>query len=215
MWGQAGRVDNFTDAAFAFALSLLVIGNQPAPTLAALQTSMRDVPSFAIGFLIIAGFWAAHLHWRRFRRTPSTASFVLTLALIFIVLIYVRPLQAMALSLSNFLGSSGTRFQGDIGDLFFIYSLGFVAMSGIVTALYLEAMREPGLDADEAATCRGTALAWAIQCGTGLLSVLLSRIDALEIWSAYIYATIPISMGLFGWLYGRSVSVRAAREENG
>ena len=64
---MTSRLDNFTDAAFAFAVTLLVIGGSEAPTsLAMLARAVAEVPAFAIGFAIIAMFWFAHVRWRRF-----------------------------------------------------------------------------------------------------------------------------------------------------
>lgn len=51
------RLDAFTDASFAFALSLLVVGQGRVPnTLAQLHAEVADVPAFAIGFVVIAMF---------------------------------------------------------------------------------------------------------------------------------------------------------------
>jgi uncharacterized membrane protein len=52
------RIDNFTDAAFAFAVSLLVIGGARAPdNFDALLLSLGDIPAFAFGFALMAMFW--------------------------------------------------------------------------------------------------------------------------------------------------------------
>ena len=62
------RLDNFTDAAFAFAISLLVIGGAGAPAnFEALQAALGDVPAYAFGFAVIAMFWSGHVRWRALR----------------------------------------------------------------------------------------------------------------------------------------------------
>ena len=105
---STSRLDNFTDAAFAFAVTLLVIGGSEAPTsVAMLNAALAEVPAFAIGFAIIAMFWFAHVRWRHFRGEGDWLSAMLTVLLVFLVLIYIQPLRAMARSLSSFLGGSG------------------------------------------------------------------------------------------------------------
>ena len=51
---SAERLDGFTDAAFAFAVSLLVVGggNLGPPDSADLLRRLADLPAFAVGFAI-------------------------------------------------------------------------------------------------------------------------------------------------------------------
>ena len=208
---MTSRLDAFTDAAIAFAVTLLVIGAGEAPTSAAmLRAAMAEVPAFAIGFAIIAMFWSAHVRWRSYRGEGGPLSVFLSVLLVFLVLIYVQPLRAMARSFSTFLGGSGTPFDGAIGDLFFIYGLGFVAMAGTCAALFFEACRSPALDADAAHTARGEAFVSLILVATGIVSVLMTRFAATANFSPLPYATLPISVGLFNWRY---FYVRRAPEE--
>ena len=91
---MTNRLDAFTDAAFAFAVTLLVIGGSEPPTsVAMLRAAMAEVPAFAIGFAIIAMFWFAHVRWRHYRGEGGWLSMLLSVLLIFLVLIYVQPLR--------------------------------------------------------------------------------------------------------------------------
>jgi hypothetical protein len=199
---MTSRLDNFTDAAFAFAVTLLVIGGSEAPTsYAMLAAAMADVPAFAIGFATIAMFWFAHARWRRLRGQGDWLSSMLSVLLVFLVLIYVQPLRAMARSFSSFLGGSGTPFAGDVGDLFFIYGAGFVAMAATMGALFLEARRNRALDAVQQAAVRGEAAIWLILTVTGLVSIAMTRFEAVEDFAPLVYATLPFTIGLFVWRY--------------
>jgi len=199
---STSRLDNFTDAAFAFAVTLLVIGGSEAPTsYAMLSAAVAEVPAFAIGFAIIAMFWFAHLRWRHFRGDGDWLSSLLTVLLVFLVLIYVQPLRAMARSFSTFLGGGGTPFQGDVGDLFFVYGLGFVAMAATTACLFAEAQRSPTIDAEMRVSARGEAFVFLILVVTGLVSILMTRFAATEVFSPIAYATLPLSVGLFAWRY--------------
>jgi uncharacterized membrane protein len=199
---MTGRLDNFTDAAFAFAVTLLVIGGTAAPTsYAMLAAAVAEVPAFAIGFATILMFWFAHVRWRRYRGDGDWLSSMLTVLLIFLVLIYVQPLQAMARSFSTFLGGGGTPFTGDVGDLFFIYGAGFVAMAATTAALFLEARRNAELGHLQRAAVRGESFIWLILTVTGLVSIVMTRFEALEDFAPLAYTTLPLSIGLFVWRY--------------
>ena len=199
---MTNRLDNFTDAAFAFAVTLLVIGGSEPPTSAAmLSAAMAEVPAFAIGFAIVAMFWFAHVRWRHYRGEGNWLSMVLSVLLIFLVLIYVQPLRAMARSFSSFLGGSGTPFAGAVGDLFFVYGLGFVAMAATTACLFLEAQRSATIDAELRASARGEAIIWMILAATGIVSILMTFSRSTANFAPLAYATLPISIGLFTWRY--------------
>jgi len=196
------RLDNFTDAAFAFAVTLLVIGGSEAPTSSAmLAAAMAEVPAFAIGFAIISMFWFAHVRWRAYRGEGDSLSALLTVLLVFLVLIYVQPLRAMARSFSSFLGGGGAPFTGDVGDLFLVYGAGFVAMAATTAALFWEARRNPALDEEGRWAVRGERFIWLILFVTGLVSIALTRFEATEDFAPAVYATLPFTIGLFVWRY--------------
>ncbi|ODS60057.1 MAG: hypothetical protein ABS48_01310 [Erythrobacter sp. SCN 68-10] len=199
---ETQRLDAFTDASFAFALSLLVIGQGKIPTrIEELRAEMADVPAFAIGFAMIAMFWFAHVRWRSLRGKGGPLSVLLTLMLIFVVLIYVKPLQAMALSLSAFLGGSGTRFEGGIAPMFFIYSGGFAVMSFLVGALFLEtALQRHPAPAPTRILARGEAAIWLLISLTGVVSMLLA-VSPYRDLAPWVYALLPLLLGLFIWRY--------------
>lgn len=210
------RLDAFTDAAFAFAVTMLVIGGSEASSnYAALAAAVADVPTFAIGFAIIVMFWFAHVRWRAYRGDGDWLSVLLTLLLIFLVLIYIQPLRAMARSLSSFLGGSGQPFRGDLGDLFIIYGTGFVAMSLATAGLFAEALRGRGLDSERRAIVRGETIIWLILAGTGLLSIVLAGFEATERLAPWLYATLGISIGLFAARYDWTGNKSGAEAERG
>ncbi len=208
---MTGRLDNFTDAAFAFAVTLLVIGGSEAPTNhAMLAAAVAEVPAFAIGFAIIAMFWFAHVRWRGFRGEGDWLSSLLTVLLVFLVLIYVQPLRAMARSFSTFLGGTGAPFEGDVGDLFFVYGAGFIVMAATTAALFREAQRNPALDAEHRHAVRGEMWIWLILVATGLVSLVLASFEATGELAPLAYATLPVSIGLFTWRYFHARRTAAA-----
>lgn len=196
------RLDAFTDAAFAFAVTLLVIGGTDAPrTMDALGRAMADVPAFAIAFATIAMFWFAHVRWRAMRGAGGAAGTLLTFLLVFLLLIYVQPLRSMSVSFSAFAFGIGPSFSGSIADLFALYGVGFAAMAAVTAMLFADAARAVRGDAVMHRVAIGDVGIWSILAGTGALSVIMSLIDPIAILAPFAYATLPISVGLFTWAY--------------
>jgi uncharacterized membrane protein len=197
-----GRIDNFTDAAFAFAVTLLVVGaGGSAEDSATLEKAVAAVPSFAIGFAIIALFWFSHVRWRKLRGDGDWRSLLLTLLLIFTVLIYIVPLRAMATSFAALLMGELGGYRGNIGTLFTVYGVGFTAMSILTAFMFLDARRNPALSDDERRETLGQAWIWGILSATGVGSTLMAMTPGLHGWAPFLYATLPLSIGLFSRRY--------------
>lgn len=201
MTTSAGRLDNFTDAAFAFAVSLLVIGGAGAPSdFNALVRALGDIPAFAIGFAIVVLFWFAHVRWRRLRGEGDWRSMCLTLLLVFLVLIYIQPLRAMAAATAIFFTGQGGGFRGNITGLFAVYGSGFVLMSLTLAALFAEARSNGGLDRAGRAQAKGEVVIWLILAATGIVSILVS-LTRFGAFAAFAYSTLPLTIMSFSRRY--------------
>lgn len=195
--GVTARLDAFTDAAFAFAVSLLVIGGAGAPTdFDALVRALGDIPAFAFGFAVVLMFWFAHVRWRRLRGDGDWRSLLLTLLLVFLVLIYIQPLRAMAAATAIFFTGQGGGFRGNVASLFAIYGTGFVLMSLTTAALFGDALRNPALELRGRQAAKGDAIIWLILAATGLVSILVS-FTRFGPFAAFVYSTLPLSIGIF------------------
>jgi uncharacterized membrane protein len=198
---MSSRLDNFTDAAFAFAVTLLVIGGTTAPAdFGQLTRALGDIPAFAFGFALITLFWFAHVSWRSLRGEGDWLSILLTLILVFLVLIYVQPLRAMTAALSIYFTGSGSGYAGSVGGLFAVYGVGFTAMALTVVALFHDALRNPALDAEGRASARGQRGIWLIQASTGIVSIIVSA-TPLRLWAGWIYASLGVTVPLFAARY--------------
>lgn len=198
---SSGRLDSFTDAAFAFAVSLLVIGGAGAPADSnALVRALGDIPAFAFGFAVVVMFWFAHVRWRRLRGDGDWRSLCLTLLLVFLVLIYIQPLRAMAAATSVFFTGQGGGFRGSVANLFAVYGTGFVLMSATIAALFSDARRNPDLGRAERARAKGEVVIWLILAATGAFSILLS-LSRFGPFAAFAYSTLPLTIGLFSRRY--------------
>lgn len=196
------RLDSFTDAAFAFAVTMLVIGGTGSLTAYdELAAAVAEVPIFAIGFAIIAMFWTAHVRWRDLRGEGSWLSTLLSLLLVFLVLVYVQPLRAMARALASFLGGGAAPYRGDLGDLFVVYSASFVLTCAIVVALFADARHHAPAGSPERVEAHGTVIIWLILVVTGLAAMLFASVRGLATLAPWTYATLPLTIGSFAGRY--------------
>jgi hypothetical protein len=90
------RIETFTDAAFAFAQTLLEISLKPARTFGDLSQTLLLVPGFVLSATLLMMFWWGHNQWSRRYGLDDGPAVVLCCLLVFTVLVYVYPLRFMA-----------------------------------------------------------------------------------------------------------------------
>lgn len=201
---EVTRLDTFVDAAFAFVLTLLVISFDDIPSnISEVMTAVKRIPGFAASFVILMMFWLQHRKWSRRYGLENTNTILLSLLLIFVMLVYVYPLRMVFEGMfSNLTGGYlSTSYQietyDDLRLIFVFYSVGFLAMSLLVSQLYRLAMRYSaslGLSTIERRKTRIEMFAWALAAAFGLLSILLALTvpDAWVVAAGYMYfALIP------------------------
>src|SRR6202163_942460 len=102
------RLETFIDAAFAFAISMLVIAAQQIPdNIQALLAAFKNVPTFICSIAVLGIFWRGHWLWSRRYGLEDGISILISWALIFTMLIYVYPLKIIFSAM--FYGLSGHR----------------------------------------------------------------------------------------------------------
>ena len=213
---EVTRLDTFIDAAFAFVLTLLVISFDEMPSnFAEMLAAAKRIPAFAASFAVLMVFWLEHRRWSRRYGLENSSSIPLSLALIFVVLVYVYPLrmlfEGMFYQLSG--GYLPTSFSVETYDelrmIFVFYSAGFFAMSLLISQLYRTAMRSSTLLALNQVELRGTRLqvhGWAVAGGFGLVSILLALVlpDAWVTAAGYMYIGLFFAGPLVSFLDRRS-----------
>ena len=134
---EVTRLEGFTDAVFAFAVTLLVVSLEVPKTFPELMVAMHGFLAFGVCFALLANVW--YQHYRFFRRYALENPWVVFLncALLFFVLFYIYPLKFLFAALFN--GSEIS--ASEVRALFTIWSLGYAAVFAIFALLYLHAWR--------------------------------------------------------------------------
>ncbi len=208
----AKRLDAFVDAAFAFAVTLLIIaGAEPLTSFADLGRALAHVPAFAAGFALVTMFWASHRGFGTLTAERGGMIGLISLAIVFTVLVYVFPLRLLTESGMGWMSGGrlpGSELIGSLDDLrgiFVTYGIGFAFLS-----LLFAMLNHFGLPHAHDAAARaalGTSRdIWRICLLAGVMSAGLasSPLLAHAPWApGFAYWLIPAGIGLYYGLKGR------------
>lgn len=182
--GEVTRIEAFVDAAFAFAVTLLVISIDAIPaSRAELVLALKGIPAFAVSFAMIAWIWYGHASHTRRYGLDDLPSVLLSLLLIFLVLVFVYPLKAMYASFLQWIsggflvGGFTLESNDDLRFVFVVFGLALGSMGAVLALLTEHAWRRRdllGLDAAERVANRLHALSWWFVPAVALVSILLA-----------------------------------------
>jgi len=202
------RLETFMDAAFAFAMTMLVISVGTIPkNYAELITSLKDIPAFLCSFFIIMTFWLSHRTWSRRYGLEDKKTLFLSISLIFILLVYIYPLRLIFSSLFSWVSNGWfpstfeVNSNSELTGLFAIYGFGLFAMAGILSLLYVRAFSkraELKLNDFEIQKTKNKVAVLAAVSVTGFIAAILAFIlpEHLALWSFLTYITLPFT-GIF------------------
>jgi len=193
------RLEFFSDAVFAFAATLLVVALEVPHTYPELVERLWGFLAFGASFGALALIWSSHhAFFRRFPIADKTTVF-LNLALLFVVLFYVYPLKFMTVTLFDIVlrlrpERREHMFRGvdDVAGMFVVYGIGFVAVFGVFSLLYLHASRYAtthGYSAYRIYEAQSLCRQYLILAAVGLLSLVTAA------------AGIGVRYGVPGYLY--------------
>lgn len=223
---QTTRLETFVDAAFAFALTMLVISVDSIPqSFDELMDALKGVPAFAASFTITVMFWHGHYRWSRRFGLEDGWSVVLSLALVFLVLVFLYPLRLMMSSAFNAFTGGWLPAELEITELsqvrsfFVLYGIAFALMSSVLLALNAHVLRlqvVPPLSPARRVIARNEIEAWGILAASGAISaslalVLPPRMVALSVW---LYVGLAVLMPLMSRRWHRLGAAAEALERS-
>lgn len=202
------RIEVFSDAAFAFAVTMLVISLSTIPhNFQELIAAIQGVPSFASSFAVMMLIWVTHRRWsQRFGLDDGVSTF-LTLGLVFVVLVYVYPLKLImdlmfyAFSQSLFPTDYQVSNTTEVAVLMALFSFGFFLIALIQLGLYLRAASKADdlcLSPLEQLLVRKEVLVWSTLAVLALLVALIALVfmASLGYLAGIAYGLTPILITL-------------------
>lgn len=189
---EVTRLEGFTDAVFAFAVTLLVVSLEVPKTFPELSAAMHGFLTFGVCFALLANVWFEHYRYFRRYALENPWAVFLNCALLFFVLFYVYPLKFLFTAMFEHAELPGT----EVRYLFTIFGLGYAAVFAVFALLYLHAwrQREPlQLTRLEQYLTSVSLLDQVAMVAIGALSVLLAQTlpePALQI-AGIVYLLVP------------------------
>lgn len=182
---EVTRVEGFTDAVFAFAVTLLVVALEVPTTFEGLLDVLRGFPAFVICFASLMTFWNAHYTYHRRYGFDDTISRVLTMGICVLVLFFVYPLKflftMLTVAIFDLQMSDPPRLDSahQVRELYVIYGLGFAGVAAQFATLYGRAWvhrKKLGLDAVEMLYTVQSLYGMWIYVGVCLVSIALALV---------------------------------------
>lgn len=202
------RIETFVDAAFAFAVTMLVISVDSIPSdFPAMIEALKGVPAFATSLAVIMMVWFDHHKWSRRYGLDDATTVALSVALVFVVLVYIYPLRVMFSGMFHWFSNGWLASDFALGSLenlrslFIIYSVGFMAIAAVITGLYRHAISRADalrLDDRERFVTRTEFLAALILFSVAMAAALLAALlpDSIVMFSPFIYALLGVLLPL-------------------
>lgn len=137
------RIEVFVDAAFAFAVTMLVISFDHIPeTWDEIIVAIKSIPAFVFSVAQLVWIWYVHSMWSKRYGLENAVTVLLSAALLIIMLIYIYPLRIMMGGFFYWI-TNGYLPSGFLIDSFDVLSgmfvfmgVGFFCMSVIIVLMY-------------------------------------------------------------------------------
>jgi uncharacterized membrane protein len=214
--GEITRMEGFTDAVFAFAVTLLVVSLEVPKTYSELIAAMKGFIAFAICFALLVQIWYQHYVYARRYGLQTRYAITLNFILLFVVLFYVYPLKFLfTLTVS---GLSGGALAVDrhileiqdtqVATLIVIYGAGFTAVFGVFALLHHYAYskrRELNLDEYESIRTRSSFVENAADAVLGACVVLAAKLlpTWIGMYSSLLFVLLGLNHFIIGSIFGK------------
>jgi hypothetical protein len=208
---KISRLEEFSDAVFGFALTLLALSSGVPRSYEQLVNLLWGIPAFACCFALMVWIW--HEHDTFFERYPleDGPTTVINSVLLFVVLIYVYPLKFMFEMF--FFQVFGIRPPGEpivpmslqeLANASVLYGLGFFILMSLFALLYWHAHRRRDalqLDTLGAFDTRSMAGHHMVSASVGLFAMLFAIVAPKEL--AFLSPSSFALMGPAHFFFGK------------
>ncbi len=194
------RIETFSDAVFAFAVTLLIVSLEVPHSFNELLVKMQGFFVFGICFLVLISIWNnQHIFFRRYGMDDFW-TVALNAILLFIVLFYVYPLKFLFTLFLGEFGKSHMEIEAhQVPQLMMIYAGGFMVIYLLFFFMYFRALRNAkGLHvtAYQKFECQSSVYKELIMISIGLLSFIAALLLQDDQAGAAGYVYILIGPGI-------------------
>lgn len=215
------RLETFVAAAFAFAVTTLVIITSEVPsTYSEFIHSVKLIPSFAASFTIVVWIWATHADWCKRYGLEDSRAIILSSTLTFLVLIYIFPMQIIMQGFFATItdGFLPTEMQytsvSEIRFMFAFYAIGFFFLALNFVALFHYAFlmkHKIKLTSTEEYKTVTEIQSWLLTSAVAFASLLTSLFIPFKMigWSGYIYFLLFPILIVHSFLRSRQAQVNS------
>lgn len=150
---EPGRLENFSDAVFALAITLLLISTSPPANFQQIKNFVWEIIPFTICIALIILIWYEHFTFYFRYGLRGSRVIVLNTVFLVIVLFYVYPLKFLTklilIPLSYLLNIESLKNQlssmihpSEVGDLMIIYGVGAASVFFVLMLMYRYALSQ-------------------------------------------------------------------------
>ena len=137
------RIEVFVDAAFAFAVTMLVISFDQIPsTFPEMMAAIKGIPAFVAAVAQLVWVWHTHNIWSRRYGLDNAMTVFLSATLLIVVLIYIYPLRVMLEGAFSFFteGYLPSSFEltsaEELSSMFVFLGIGFFSLCAVFVWMY-------------------------------------------------------------------------------
>ena len=206
---KISRLEEFSDAVFGFALTLLVLSTTVPASYDQLVLLLKGLPAFACSFALMVWIWYEHDSFFEKYPLDDGPTMIINSTLLFVVLVYVYPLKFMFESFMNEVFGISSRKElqqmslQELANASVLYGLGFFLLMSLFALLYLHACRRREaleLDAVQVFDARSFAGHHMVSAGVGLFAMLFAIFAPVTL--AFLSPSSFALMGPAHWIYG-------------